>query len=294
MRARGSAQAESLDALGDGALDAGAVSVAAAPVIGVRLDAGLLEDVVLGSRPQGQVAAGLGLGAGGAQFAGAAAPFREADTGDRGESRFATGCPDGTIIPRRWDSATGPIVMWGSSTGNSVTWRSTTPSRSGPSGSASWISRIRTWQSGWPASNTWEAASTASAAAGGQAPVRQRKRAPAGVSATRRLVRWNSSVPKRRSNRCTVRLTRPGKSPAARRCDRSAIPRQASGTPRSRAAGHSTWLAPGVTGVPDDTSPCQPTRSERRPYGRPARMRHSVSVNACTRDVKPSRRQIRP
>jgi hypothetical protein len=61
-------------------------------VIGVLLDAGLLEDVVLGSGPQGQVAAGLGIGAGSTQFAGASVPFGEADTGDRGAT-VALGVP---------------------------------------------------------------------------------------------------------------------------------------------------------------------------------------------------------
>jgi len=80
----GSAQAERLDALGDGALDAGAVSVAAAPVVGVLFGAGLLKNLVLDLRPQGQVATGFGVGAGGSQFTGAAGPFSETDTGDRG------------------------------------------------------------------------------------------------------------------------------------------------------------------------------------------------------------------
>lgn len=142
--------------------------------------------------------------------------------------------------------------------------------------------------------NTWEAASTASAAAGGQAPVRSRAAAPmkSPSSPRRGLLRicWTRSW--RRKGAPSLYVSGLSSSGGLRRSRsrrlRSIVP------VAFFFAGQSTWLAPGVTGVPDDTSPCQPTRSERRPYGRPARMRHRVSVNACTRDVKPSRRQIRP
>jgi hypothetical protein len=57
-------QIEELQGLGQGALDPGACRVALAPFLCFLLAPGFLERLMLGTRPEGEVArAGLGLGA---------------------------------------------------------------------------------------------------------------------------------------------------------------------------------------------------------------------------------------
>lgn len=73
-----------MDGWGDGALDASAVAVSTLPLVGLLLGPRLLEDFVFDAGPQGEIAAGLGVSAGGPQLAGPAVTGGEADPCDRG------------------------------------------------------------------------------------------------------------------------------------------------------------------------------------------------------------------